>query len=97
MPAEINPTIDISSAAQETAPGTATPAVPAPDKQQDGKFKLEKIDAENVRKIDSRTDTTVIHIPALEQHKAELEDQMRKMQVQLDQINEVLAEYKKLP
>jgi hypothetical protein len=97
MPDEINTSIDSSSAAQETAPGIATPAVPAPDKQQDGKFKLERIDADNVRKIDSRTDTTVIHVPALEKHKADLEEEMGKMQVQLDQINEVLGEYKKLP
>ena len=96
MPEEINSTIDMSSAAQETAPGIATPAVPASDKQQDGKFKLERIDADNVRKIDSRTDTTVLHIPALEKHKEQLEDEMSKMQVQLDQINEVLGEYKKL-
>ena len=97
MPDEINTSIDSSSSAQETAPGIATPAVPAPDKQQDGKFKLERIDADNVKKIDSRTDTTVLHIPALEKHKIELEDEMSKLQVQLDQINEVLGEYKKLP
>lgn len=96
MPDEINTSIDSSSSAQETAPGIAAPAVPAPDKQQDGKFKLERIDADNVRKIDSRTDTTVIHVPALEKHKADLEEEMGKMQVQLDQINEVLGEYKKL-
>ncbi len=94
MPDEINTSIDSSSVAQETAPTFAAPPVPAV--KQDGKFKLERIDADNVRKIDSHTDTTVIHIPALEKHKAELEDQMSKMQVQLDQINEVLGEYKKL-
>jgi hypothetical protein len=95
MPDPINTSIDSSSAAQETAPAIA--ATPVPAVKQDGKFKLERIDADNVRKIDSRTDTSVIHIPALEKHKADLEEEMSKLQVQLDQINEVLGEYKKLP
>ena len=94
MPDEINTSIDSSSVAQETAPAVAAPPVPVV--KQDGKFKLERIDAENVRKIDSRTDTSVIHIPALEKHKADLEEEMGKLQAQLDQINEVLGEYKKL-
>lgn len=95
MPGEINTSIDSSSVAQETAPTVAAPPVPEV-KQDSGKFKLERIDADNVRKIDSRTDTSVIHIPALEKHKADLEEDMGKLQVQLDQINEVLGEYKKL-
>jgi hypothetical protein len=94
MPDEINTSIDSSSVAQETAPTVTAPPVPAV--KQDGKFKLERIDADNVRKIDSRTDTSVIHIPALEKHKADLEEEMGKLQAQLDQINEVLGEYKKL-
>lgn len=94
MPDEINTSIDSSSVAQETAPAAAAPPVPAV--KQDGKFKLERIDADNVRKIDSRTDTSVIHIPALEKHKVDLEEEMGKLQAQLDQINEVLGEYKKL-
>lgn len=94
MPDEINTSIDSSSVAQETAPAIAAPPVPAV--KPDDKFKLERIDADNVRKIDSRTDTTVIHIPALEKHKADLEEEMSRLQVQLDQINEVLGEYKKL-
>ena len=95
MPDEINTSIDSSSAAQETAPAIAAPAVPAVNKDA-GKFKLERIDADNVRKTDSRTDVSVIHIPALEKHKVDLEEEMSKLQVQLDQINEVLGEYKKL-
>lgn len=94
MPDQINTSIDSSSVAQETAPAIAAP--PVPEVKPVDKFKLERIDADNVRKIDSRTDTTVIHVPALEKHKADLEEEMGKLQVQLDQINEVLGEYKKL-
>ena len=94
MTDEINTSIDSSSVAQETAPTVAAP--PVPEVKQNDKFKLERIDADNVRKIDSRTDTSVIHIPALEKHKADLEEEMGKLQAQLDQINEVLGEYKKL-
>ena len=61
------------------------------------KFTLEKIDKENVKKTDIREDVSTVNIPALEKQKAELEQQITAMQKQLDQINEVLAEYKKLP
>lgn len=61
------------------------------------KFTLEKIDAENVKKIDSRPDVTVINIPALQKEKTEVEAMIAKLQTQLDQINEVLTEYAKLP
>ena len=61
------------------------------------KFTLEKIDKENVKKTDIREDVSTVNIPALEQQKKELEQQITAMQKQLDQINEVLAEYKKLP
>lgn len=61
------------------------------------KFTLEKIDKENVKKTDIREDVSTVNIPALEQQKAELEQQITAMQKQLDQINEVLVEYKKLP
>ena len=95
MPDIINTSIDSSSVAQETAPAVAAPPVPATDKQ-DGKFKLERIDADNVRKIDSRPDLSVVNIPALEKQKADTEAEMAKLQAQLNQINEVLGEYKKL-
>lgn len=61
------------------------------------KFTLEKIDQENVKKTDIREDVSTVNIPALEQQKKELEQQITAMQKQLDQINEVLVEYKKLP
>jgi Tfp pilus assembly protein PilO len=61
------------------------------------KFTLEKIDAENVKKTDSRPDVTVLNIPALKKEKADVEVMIAKLQTQLDQINEVLVEYEKLP
>lgn len=61
------------------------------------KFTLEKIDAENVKKTDSRPDVTVINIAALQKEKTEVEAMIAKLQTQLDQINEVLTEYAKLP
>ena len=60
-------------------------------------FILEKIDAENVKKTDSRPDVTVLNIPALQKEKTEVEAMIAKLQTQLDQINEVLTEYAKLP
>jgi len=61
------------------------------------KFTLEKIDAENVKKTDSRPDVTVINIAALQKEKTEVEAMIAKLQTQLDQINEILTEYAKLP
>ena len=61
------------------------------------KFTLEKIDTENVRKIDSLPDITIINIPALQKEKSDTEVLIAKLQTQLDQINEVLVEYAKLP
>ena len=61
------------------------------------KFTLEKIDAENVRKSDSLPDITIINIPALQKEKSDTEALVAKLQTQLDQINEVLVEYAKLP
>ena len=61
------------------------------------KFTLEKIDTENVRKTDSHPDITIINIPALQKEKSDTEVLIAKLQTQLDQINEVLVEYAKLP
>ena len=61
------------------------------------KYTLEKIDKEKVKKTDIREDVSTVNIPALEQQRKELEQQITTMQKQLDQINEVLAEYEKLP
>lgn len=62
-----------------------------------GKFTLEKIDDENVKKIDTHESVSVVNIPALQKQKEDLEKQIATMQQQLVQINEVLDEYKKLP
>lgn len=61
------------------------------------KFTLEKIDDENVKKIDKHESVSVVNIPALQKQKEDLEKQIATMQQQLVQINEVLDEYKKLP
>lgn len=61
------------------------------------KFTLEKIDAENVKKIDTHESVSTVNIPALQKQKDDLEKQIAVMQQQLVQINEVLDEYKKLP
>jgi len=61
------------------------------------KFTLEKIDGENVKKIDTHESVSIVNIPALQKQKDDLEKQIAVMQQQLVQINEVLDEYKKLP
>lgn len=61
------------------------------------KFTLEKIDQDNVKKTDIRENVSTINIPALKGQKEELEKQIATMQKQLDQINEVLVEFDKLP
>ena len=61
------------------------------------KFTLEKIDTENVKKIDTHESVSIVNIPALQKQKDDLEKQIAVMQQQLVQINEVLDEYKKLP
>jgi hypothetical protein len=40
------------------------------------KFTLEKIDQENVKKVDIREDVSTVNIPALEAQKKELEQQI---------------------
>jgi len=61
------------------------------------KFTLEKIDNDNVKKMDTREEVSVVNIPALRVQKAELEKTIGNAQTQLNQIDEVLAEYEKLP
>ena len=61
------------------------------------KFRLEKIDAENVKKTDTREEVSVVNIPALQFQKVILEKTISDSQEQLDQINEVLVEWEKLP
>ncbi len=83
-------TAEATPAAEEIKPVEAPPPV---EKQ---KFTLQRIDADNVKKIDSRPDVTVINIPALQKEKESIEATITKFKTQLDQINEVLDEYKNL-
>ncbi len=91
MPDETIKPIDTSSPAEATAP------VATPDEKPVIKFTLEKIDEDNVKKTDQRADVTVLNISALQKEKADIEAMMAKFKTQLDQINEVLDEFKNLP
>ena len=90
MPDETTQPTDTSSPT-----GASDPAV-TPDEKPPVKFTLEKIDDDNVKKIDQRSEVSVINIPALQKEKASIEDMMSKFKTQLDQINEVLDELKNL-
>jgi len=70
---------------------------PKPVESEINKFRLEKIDAENVKKTDTREEVSVVNIPALQFQKVILEKTISDSQEQLDQINEVLVEWEKLP
>lgn len=86
-------TVDATPAAEEPKP---QPVDTPPPIEVKPKFTLERIDADNVKKIDSRPDVTVINIPALQTERESIEATMAKFKTQLDQINEVLDEYKNL-
>lgn len=90
MPDETTQPTDTSS------PAGADP-VATDDETPVSKFTLEKIDEENVKKTDQRSEVTVLNIPALQKEKADIEDMLSKFKTQLDQINEVLDEFKNLP
>jgi hypothetical protein len=81
---------------------TTTPAVPTPSpditpvEEPAVKFTLEKIDDENVRKITSHPDVSILNIPSMQKAKDDLESTIGQLQGQLDQINEVLFEYEKI-
>ena len=81
---------------------TTTPAVPTPSpdikpvEDPTIKFTLEKIDDENVRKITSHPDVSILNIPSMQKAKDDLESTIGQLQGQLDQINEVLFEYEKI-
>ncbi len=70
--------------------------VDTPIVKAEGEFTLEKIDDENVRKITSHPDVSIVNIPSMKTAKADLEKTIETLQAQLDQINEVLGEYAKL-
>ena len=90
MPDETTQPTDTSS-----PEGSVDPVV-TPDEKPPVKLTLEKIDDDNVKKIDQRSEVSVINIPALQKEKADIEAMMAKFKTQLDQINEVLDELKNL-
>lgn len=59
-------------------------------------FTIEKIDAENFRKIDTRQEVTVLNINELQKQKTDLEKEAARIKSELAKINEILAEYAKL-
>jgi len=79
-----------------------TPVVPTPSldikpvEEPTVKFTLEKMDDENVRKITSHPDVSILNIPSMQKAKDDLESTIGQLQGQLDQINEVLFEYEKI-
>lgn len=83
-----------STVPAESIPSTAPDAKPVPEAE--AKFTLEKIDGENVRKITSHPDVSIINIPSMTKAKDDLESTIAQLQGQLDQINEVLIEYEKI-
>ena len=91
MPDETTQPTDTSS------PTGASDTVATPDEKPVRKFTLEKIDEDNVKKTDQRSEVTVLNIPALQKEKADMEAMLAKFKTQLDQINEVLDEFKNLP
>ena len=71
-------------------------------------FKLEKIDETHARRIETKEEVTVIDIGQMRQHKSEIksqiaakkqehENEVARLQLELDQINEVLDKFDKLP
>ncbi len=71
-------------------------------------FKLEKIDETHARRIETKEEVAVIDIGQMRQHKSEIksqiaakkqehENEVARLQLELDQINEVLDKFDKLP
>lgn len=71
-------------------------------------YKLEKIDQTHARKIETQEVTSVVDIEQMRQHKSEIESQITtknqehenevaRLQTELDQISEVLNEFDQLP
>ncbi len=87
-------TADATPAPDEPKP---EPVITPPPTETKPKFTLEKIDEDNVKKTDQRADVSVLNITALHKEKADIEAMMAKFKTQLDQINEVLDEFKNLP
>lgn len=83
---------------EETTTPASTTESPdtTPVAESEVKFTLEKIDDENVRKITSHPDVSILNIPSMRKAKDDLEATIAQLVGQLDQINEVLFEYEKI-
>ena len=61
------------------------------------KYKLEKIDQDTFKKIDTMEEVTVLNVKELEKQKAALETEVSRLSDELAKVNEILTEYNKLP
>jgi len=61
------------------------------------KYKLEKIDQDTFKKIDTMEEVTVLNVKELEKQKAVLEIEVSRLTSELAKVNEILIEYNKLP
>jgi len=60
-------------------------------------YTLEKIDKENFKLVESKSATTVLNINELKKLKAQLENEVTRINNELARVNTILAEYAKLP
>lgn len=81
---------------ESTTSATPTPAPVEKPAEPTAKFILEPIDENNVKKITSHPDVSIVNIPSTRKAKDDLEATIAQLQGQLDQINEVLFEYEKI-
>ena len=61
------------------------------------KFTIEKIDKENFKKINTRSEITVLNVKKLQEEKTRLKNEVAKLSQQLAEINQILAKYNELP
>ena len=61
------------------------------------KFTIEKIDENTARKIDTMESVSIINIEGLRKQKTELEQEVARLIKELDQTNEIISEFEKLP
>jgi len=64
---------------------------------QTKKFTIEKIDENTARKIDTMESVSIINIEGLRKQKTELEQEVARLIKELDQTNEIISEFEKLP
>jgi len=60
-------------------------------------YTLEKIDKENFKLVESKSATTVLNINELKKLKAQLENEVTRINNELARVNTILDEYAKLP